>query len=80
MMFTSSDMDNDLQANFSCAIRYHCGFWFKSCSVVRLTGIYGENTTDPVEGNLRFNQGIIWFSWYGSYQVHPNYADMKIRP
>ena len=69
MKFSTSDNDNDEYWK-NCAQLYHGGFWFKDCSRVRLTGLYGEDCDD--------NQGILWLDWL-DVDTHPQYADMKIK-
>ncbi|KAK2155352.1 hypothetical protein LSH36_242g06013, partial [Paralvinella palmiformis] len=76
--FSTFDVDNDVINNFSCAGMFHCGFWFKACSVARLTGLYGETVENTYIGEDEYNQGIFWT--YNLDDIHPKYIDMKIRP
>ena len=82
MAFSTYDKDNDL-ASYNCAAAYHGGFWYKACSMVRLTGRWGETPADEIvngtNGLITYHQGIIWSTWL-TFLKHPKTAVMMIRP
>jgi len=63
MKFTSRDRDND-QSSGNCAGNSNGGWWYNTCSTMRLNNLYSRSTTVHINGR-----------WYGL-----KFIEMKIRP
>ncbi|KAL3885216.1 hypothetical protein ACJMK2_025304 [Sinanodonta woodiana] len=67
--FTTKDRDNDIAGHTNCASDYKGGWWYTSCHLSHLNGIYGST---------KHGEGINWHAYAGHY-TSLIYADMKIR-
>uniref|UniRef100_A0A8C5QAJ0 Fibrinogen C-terminal domain-containing protein n=1 Tax=Leptobrachium leishanense TaxID=445787 RepID=A0A8C5QAJ0_9ANUR len=71
--FSTKDRDNDLRTTGSCADSYKGAWWYTSCHVSNLNGLY-------LRGNhSSFANGVNWKSGKGhnySYKI----SEMKMRP
>ena len=54
MKFTTHDRDNDLRGYSNCATQYKAGWWFNSCYLINLNGVYG-GTSEITNSNMRMN-------------------------
>ncbi|OPL20736.1 hypothetical protein AM593_10252, partial [Mytilus galloprovincialis] len=52
--FSTKDKDNDRDGR-NCAERYKGAWWYKSCHISNLNGLYLGHKSDP--------SGIIWWQW-----------------
>jgi len=71
-LFSTNDRDNDESTSENCAVKFGGGWWYFSCILSNLNGIYNG----PV---LKNDAGVIWLNWkqdHASLQI----TEMKIRP
>ena len=56
--FSAKDKDSDT-STFNCANVYQGGWWYRSCHMANMNGLYmkGKNTSHSV--------GITWYQWKG---------------
>ena len=59
MAFTTYDIDNDQKANVNCAQRFSAAWWYRSCQMSNLNGLYGSGED---------GKGVNWSSWKGYYE------------
>lgn len=73
MAFSTKDRDNDLHKSASCAQLYKGGWWYKSCHLSNLNGLYllGKHKS--------YANGINWQTWKG-YHYSAKRAEMMIKP
>ena len=71
--FSTRDRDNDISSSGHCAQEREGAWWYGSCSLVQLTGVYYPNQN--IVGN---SSGIIWQPWKG-FTYSLKRATMKIR-
>jgi len=57
MMFTTTDSDHDNYGG-NCAFTYTAGWWYNSCHVSNLNGVWGSTS---------YATGPVWNSWQGYY-------------
>ena len=70
MKWSAPDYDNDKNSNKVCANMYLGAYWYATCHVSNPLGQYG---------NTNYGQGVIWFSFKGSY-VSLDKIKFMIRP
>jgi ficolin len=70
-MFSTKDRDND-GAGFNCAYRFNGAWWYKSCHLSNLNGLYlsGNHST--------YANGITWYTCWGYYYSIRNVV-MKLK-
>uniref|UniRef100_A0A0B7AH94 Fibrinogen C-terminal domain-containing protein n=1 Tax=Arion vulgaris TaxID=1028688 RepID=A0A0B7AH94_9EUPU len=67
MQFSTSDSDNDINTEYSCAVRLHSAWWFNNCTDANLNGVWGAHD----------KTGLRWTPLTGSESV--TFSEMKIR-
>ena len=73
MAFTTYDNDNDFHTSGgNCAQNFKGGWWYKSCMVSQLNGIYQHDTTP------RVYEVVYWYTFTG-YARSLKFAEMKLR-
>ncbi|KAL9952817.1 hypothetical protein ACROYT_G040128 [Oculina patagonica] len=70
--FTTRDRDNDNLVSDNCAINHHGAWWYKTCFVSSLNGIYHRSSFTP-------GIGLTWNTWKGPFYSLKR-TEMKIRP
>ena len=77
MRFSTYDVDNDMDPHGNCALTFTSGWWFNSCFLGNLNGVwYGSGTYQGQVSN-----GIVWDFW----KEHPlgyslKFTEIKLRP
>lgn len=72
-VFSTKDRDNDGNSGSSCAQSRQAGWWFLSCSVANLNGVYHH------DGRSASELGVNWRYWLGdTYSLKS--TELKIRP
>jgi len=61
MLFTTKDGDNDKYAGGNCAMIYKGAWWYYSCDLSDLNGLYR-----PSKGNIR---GMYWWRQARNHEV-----------
>ncbi|CAG2213360.1 unnamed protein product [Mytilus edulis] len=59
--FSTKDKDNDSHSSVNCATRYKGAWWYYTCHVSNLNGLY--------VGNKKDNKGMRWSQWKGSQSM-----------
>ncbi|XP_066296312.1 angiopoietin-related protein 7-like [Branchiostoma lanceolatum] len=75
MAFSTKDRDNDSSPESSCAQRRRGGWWYSQCGWASLNGLYRVGGQYLGRAN-----GIIWFSWGGSFRYSMKKVTMMVRP
>ena len=70
-MFSTRDVDNDNNINFSCAINHKGGWWYNNCDFANLNGPY-------LTGGVVNIQGLTWYHWRNNYYSY-RFSEMKTR-
>ena len=78
MAFSTKDSDNDLRSSRpACADIHSGGWWFRRCTAVNPTGVYGKDTGK----NFVSNKHVHWYSEYEhSQQVKKMEFKIKAKP
>ncbi|KAF8773448.1 Techylectin-5A like protein [Argiope bruennichi] len=71
--FSTKDVDNDNQKDNNCALKFKGGWWYNSCHVSNLNGLYLKGHHES------FADGVNWKSWK-HYNESLEFTEMKIRP
>ncbi|XP_033627212.1 ryncolin-1-like [Asterias rubens] len=71
MSFSTRDRDNDIRADGHCAQRYKGGWWYATCWISNLNGVY-------YDGPMEAEDGIVLYRWKNSYDTVKK-CSMKIR-
>ena len=71
MSFSTKGRDNDKYSGVNCALRYKGGWWYKSCHLSNLNGLYLNGKVD--------GRGMSWYHWKNSHSSVKR-SEMKIRP
>ena len=79
--FSTLDRDNDENPTENCALKYHGGWWYRSCHEVNLNGRYYDGNYGNYDGNnpTAVEDGIVWLvttGWWHSLKS----ITMAIRP
>jgi ficolin len=69
--FTTKDLDND-EWSGNCAVSYRGAWWYRSCSVSNLNGLYGG----PGVTSGRYDT---WYHWKNKYESLKG-TRMMVRP
>ena len=69
--FSTRDIDRD-QRSHSCAPLYQGAWWYRTCHVSNLNGLYLNGS------HSSYADGVNWHSWTGYYYSLP-FAEMKLR-
>ncbi|XP_071952057.1 uncharacterized protein [Antedon mediterranea] len=70
--FSTSDRDNDVYSDKSCAVQYKGAWWYAKCHASNLNGLYlGGNTKE-------YATGVVWKTWKTHYYSLKT-TEMKIR-
>ena len=70
--FSTYDHDNDRRGYENCAVTYKGAWWYDSCHVSNLNGLY-HNGSHP-----SYADGVNWYSWKGFY-YSLKFTEMKVR-
>lgn len=69
--FTTYDADHDSQGSVNCAVSYQGAWWYKTCHVSNLNGIYG---------NTSYAKGLTWNAGStGGYYTSMSKSKMMLR-
>ncbi|XP_022810648.1 ryncolin-1-like [Stylophora pistillata] len=68
--FSTKDRDNDAISGGNCAFWHKGAWWYKSCHVSNLNGMYLDG---------RCTYGVCWYDWKRRYESLKR-SEMKIRP
>ena len=55
--FSTKDQDNDNNESVNCGEMWKSGWWFNSCFMINLNGVYSQTES------ILTNKGIIWQSY-----------------
>lgn len=84
-MFTTKDSDNDVWKEQNCADRMQAGWWYKSCNLVNVNGVWmSKGRSIATRGELSSNNEI-GITWAGVFQLRRQYVyslksvEMKVR-
>ena len=70
MYFSTRDRDNDrYYRGGSCAVKFHGGWWYNSCSMSNLNGRWGS----------RAPGGLMWDGINVKHRLYATYTEMKVR-
>jgi hypothetical protein len=73
MAFTTRDVDNDMNNERNCAVKFKGAWWYRHCHASNLNGFYhlGPHTSD--------GDGVNWKDWKGNHYSLKK-TEMKLRP
>jgi hypothetical protein len=71
MKFTTYDRDNDHWGS-NCAVKYQGAWWYKSCHISNLNGLY-------LKAGATSGKGTNWQKWKNNFMSMKT-TEMKIRP
>ncbi|KAL9974203.1 hypothetical protein ACROYT_G011216 [Oculina patagonica] len=71
--FTTQDQDNDRFGSGNCAMRYQGAWWYNTCHLSNLNGLYRHGNPSPK------GDGVMWLYWKGD-EYSLERTEMKIRP
>lgn len=72
MRFTARDQDNDPEPSLNCGQRCNGGWWFRTCHLSNLNGLFSGN----IHSQVVSDRGINWYHWKGFNSLKA--TEMKI--
>ena len=70
--FSTRDQENDVDSRDNCAQRFKGGWWYSSCHLSNLNGLYHGGP------HSSFADGVNWYTWKG-YFYSLKFTEMKVR-
>ena len=73
MQFSTYDRDNDVHSSANCAVHYQGAWWFDSCHLSNLNGLYLDGRSN--------GDGVTWYNFNATAPswLTLRYSDMKLR-
>ncbi|KAF8773452.1 Techylectin-5A like protein [Argiope bruennichi] len=71
--FSTEDVDNDNRENENCALKFKGAWWYNSCHLSNLNGLYLKGHHES------YADGVNWYSWK-DHNESLEFTEMKIRP
>ena len=73
MLFTTKDVDNDINEGGNCAVFHRGAWWYKKCHASNLNGLY---LAGP-HPSIHYADGVVWHSKWG-HHYSLKFTEMKI--